>query len=139
MGPGFDSTVFSPYVDLKFVNDSDAHLLIETYFDQARATVTFKFYGTPDGRDVSFTEPVITDVVPHGPDIYEPDSDNQVQPGQAKKVDYAVDGAKITWERTVTRGGQVLIQEKVVSKYVPWQAVYRFGAGFTPPEGAIVR
>ena len=139
MGPGFDATVFSPYVDLKFVNDSDFHLLIETYFDQARATLTFKFYGTRDGRQVTFTEPVITDIVPHGPDIYEADPDNEVPAGQAKKVDYAVDGARISVSRTVTRNGEVLIQQKIVSKYVAWQAIYRYGPGFTPPEGAIVR
>jgi vancomycin resistance protein YoaR len=139
MGPGFDSTVFSPYVDLKFVNEFDSWLLIETYFDGARATLTFKFYGTPDGREVAFTEPVISDVVPHGPDIYEADTDNQVAAGQAKKVEYPVDGAKITWDRTVTLNGQTLIQETVVSKYVQWQAVYRYGPGFTPPEGSATR
>jgi vancomycin resistance protein YoaR len=139
MGPGFDATVFSPYVDLKFVNDTEGHLLIETYFNQAAATLTFKFYGTPDDREVTFSEPVISDVTPHGPDIYEADTENKVPAGQSVKVDYAVDGARIVADRTVTRGGQVLIQEQLVSKYVPWQAVYRFGQGFTPPEGAIVR
>jgi vancomycin resistance protein YoaR len=139
MGPGFDATVFSPYVDFKFVNDSDAYLLMETYFDQARATLTFKYYGTSDGRQVSFTEPVISDVTPHGPDIYEPDLDNKVPAGQTQKVDYAVDGAKISVERTVTRNGETLIHERILSKYVPWQAVYRFGPGFTPPQGAVVR
>ena len=139
MGPGFDATVFSPYVDLKFVNDSDTYLLIETYFSQSAATLTFKFYGTSDGRQVAFTTPVISDVVAHGPDIYEADPDNQVAAGKAVKVDYAVDGAKIISHRTVTRNGQVLIDEDLVSKYVPWQAVYRYGPGFTPPEGAEVR
>ena len=139
MGPGFDATVFSPYVDLKFVNDSDTYLLIETYFSQSAATLTFKFYGTSDGRQVAFTTPVISDVVAHGPDIYEADPDNQVAAGKVVKVDYAVDGAKIISHRTVTRNGQVLIDEDLVSKYVPWQAVYRYGPGFTPPEGAEVR
>jgi vancomycin resistance protein YoaR len=139
MGPGFDATVFSPYVDLKFVNDSGHYLLIETYFNQAAATLTYKFYGTSDGREVSFTSPVITNVVTHGPDIYEADPDGEVPAGKSLKVDYAVDGATITFSRTVTRNGEVLIQERVVSKYVPWQAVYRYGPGFTPPEGAIVR
>jgi vancomycin resistance protein YoaR len=139
MGPGYDATVFSPYVDLKFVNDSDSYLLIETYFNQSAATLTFKFYGTSDGRQVTFATPVISDVVAHGPDIYEPDPDNEVAAGKAVKVDYAVDGAKIVSHRTVTRNGEVLIDEDLVSKYVPWQAVYRYGPGFTPPEGAEVR
>lgn len=139
MGPGFDAAVFSPLVDLKFFNDTDAHLLIETYFDQARATLTFKFYGTRDGREVSFSKPVIENVVPHGPDIYEPDPEGKLGEGKVRQVDYAVDGATITVQRIVTRAGQTLINERIVSKYQPWQAVYQFGPGFTPPEGAIVR
>jgi vancomycin resistance protein YoaR len=138
MGAGYDATVFSPYVDLKFVNDYDTYLLIETYYNQSAATLTFKFYGTPDGRQVTFATPVISDIVTHGPDIYEPDPDNQVAAGKALKVDYAVDGAKVVSHRTVTRNGQVLIDESLVSKYVPWQAVYRYGPGFVPPAGAEV-
>jgi len=139
MGPGFDAAVFSPLVDMKFFNDTDAHLLIETYFDQARATLTFKFYGRRDGREVSFSEPVIENLVPHGPDIYEPDPEGKLGEGKVRQVEYAVDGATITVRRTVTRAGQTLINERIVSKYQPWQAVYQFGPGFTPPEGAIVK
>ena len=139
MGPGFDATVFSPVVDMQFVNDTDAYLLIQTVFNQSAATLTFKYYGTSDGRQVEFTEPVIKEVTPHGPDIYEKATDGSVAPGKVIKVDYAVDGAKIVAGRTVTRNGEVLIDETIVSKYVPWQNVFRFGEGFVPPDGAIVR
>ncbi len=139
MGPGFDATVYSPYVDLKFVNDSDSYLLIETYFNRAAVTLTFKFYGKPDGRQVTFTKPVISDIVQHGPDIYEPDPDHKVPAGKAVQVDWAVNGAKIVSHRTVTRDGKVLIDEDLVSKYVPWQSVYNFGPGFVPPAGSEVR
>ncbi len=139
MGPGFDASVYSPWADLKFRNDLNSHLLIETYYDPVRVTLTFRFYGTPDGRVVTISRPTITDVVPHGPDVYEPDPEGEVPPGQVKQVEFAVDGATIWFTRTVTRGGQVLINERVVSRYVPWQNVFRYGPGFTPPEGAIVR
>jgi vancomycin resistance protein YoaR len=139
MGPGFDASVFSPYADLKFVNNSPGHLLIETVYDPTRMALTFKFYGTDDGRQVIISPPTITDVVPHGPDIYEPDPDNEVPAGKVKQVEYAVNGATVSFTRQVIRNGEVLINERVVSKYVPWQAVYRYGPGFVPPEGAIVR
>lgn len=138
MGAGYDASVFSPYADFKFTNDSPGHLLIETYYDPARVTLTFKFYGTPDGRVVNISPSTITDVTPHGPDIYERDTDNEVAAGKAKQVDYAVDGATISFTRNVTRNGETLIDEKVISKYVPWQSVFRFGQDFTPPEGVIV-
>ncbi len=138
MGAGYDAAVFTPYADFKFVNDSKSHLLIETYYDPAKVTLAFKFYGTPDGREVAISQSVVTDPVPHGPDVYEKDTDNEIAPGKSKQVDYAVDGATVSFARTVTRDGQTLLNEKVVSKYVPWQNIFRFAEGFTPPEGAVV-
>jgi vancomycin resistance protein YoaR len=139
MGPGFDATVFSPYADFKFVNDTSAHLLIETFYDPAKVTLTFRFYGTPDGREIAITPSTVSDIVPHGPDVYEPDADNEVPAAKARQVDFAVDGATISFKRTVTRGGEMLIDERVVSKYVPWQNVFRYGPEFKPPEGALVK
>jgi vancomycin resistance protein YoaR len=138
MGAGFDAAVFSPTADFKFRNDSPGHLIIETYYDPARVTLTFKLYGTADGRQVNISSSTITNVTPHGPDIYERDTDNEIAAGKAKQVDYAVDGATVSFTRQVTRNGETLINEKVTSKYVPWQNVFRFGEGFAPPEGAIV-
>jgi hypothetical protein len=45
----------------------------------------------------------------------------------------------VSFTRQVIRNGESLIDERVVSKYVPWQNVFRFGPDFTPPEGAIVK
>lgn len=138
MGPGFDATVFSPYVDLKFKNDTAGYLLIENYFNAA-GTLTFKFYGTPDSREVNIGKSTITKVVTHGPDIYEPDPEKKMAEKTVKQIDYAVDGATIVFDRVVKKDGKVTINEKFTSNYVPWQSVFRFGPGFTPPSGAIVR
>jgi len=138
MGAGFDASVFSPYADFKFVNDTKSALLVQTVFDPVRVTLTFRFFGTPDDRQVTISDSTIGDIKPHGPDIYEKDTDNEVSAGKAKQVDYAVDGATIWFTRQVTRGGQTLIDEKVTSKYVAWQSVFRFADGFTPPPGAEV-
>ena len=61
-----------------------------------------------------------------------------IEPGQVKQIDHAVDGATLTFERTVLRGGETLIDESITSKYVPWRNVFRFGPGFQPPAGAEV-
>lgn len=139
MGPGLDATVFSPIVDLKFRNDTPGHIVIETVYDGKNATLTFRFWGTSDGRQVSFSQPVIGAVVKHGPDIYEPDPEGKVAAGKSKQVDYAVDGATIRVNRTVRRDGAIVRQDAIASKYVPWQAVFRYGPGFTPPPGSILR
>ena len=126
-GPGLDATVFSPYVDFKFTNDTPYHLLIEAYANDAAGRLTFKFYSTSDGRQVTISDPIVENVVPHPPDKYE--EDPTLPAGVTKQVDYAVDGADVTVNRTVTRGGQVISQDRVFTKYQPWQAVFMVGTG----------
>jgi vancomycin resistance protein YoaR len=126
-GPGLDATVFSPYVDFKFTNDTPYHLLIETYANDQAGRLTFKFYSTSDGRQVTISQPSIENVVPHPPDKYE--DDPTLPAGQTKQVDYAVDGADVTVTRTVTRDGQVLSEDRVFTRYQPWQAIFKVGTG----------
>jgi vancomycin resistance protein YoaR len=126
-GPGLDATVFSPDVDFRFKNDTPYHLLIEAYANDAAGRLTFKFYSTPDGRQVTIAAPIVENVVPHPPDKYE--EDPTLAAGVTKQVDYAVDGADVTVNRTVTLNGQVISQDRVFTKYLPWQAVFMVGTG----------
>jgi vancomycin resistance protein YoaR len=129
-GAGMDATVFSPIVDFRFINDSQHYLLIETYSNRNAATLTWKFYSTGDGRTVQKDGPYISNVVPHGPAVYEEDPD--ITPGTTKQVDFAVDGADATVYRTVYRDGAALYQDTFVSHYLPWQAVYQVAPGYSP-------
>lgn len=56
MGHGMDATVYIGVSDLKFVNDTPGHLLIQSYVDGSEAY--FKFYGTNDGRTVAMEGPI---------------------------------------------------------------------------------
>jgi vancomycin resistance protein YoaR len=129
-GPGLDATVFVPEVDFKFKNDTPHHLLIETYLNTAAGRLTFKFYSTRDGREVAVSEPIVENVKPHGPDIIE--EDPTLPAGEKKQVDYAVDGADVTVKRTVTRGGAVVSEDVVFTRYLPWQAIFKVGPSPAP-------
>lgn len=129
-GAGMDATVFSPIVNFRFLNDSNHHLLIETYFNGSAATLTWKFYSTSDGRTVQKDGPYVSNRVPHGPPAYEENA--ALSPGQSKQVDYAVDGADVTVYRTVYRDGSLLYQDTFTSHYLPWQAVYQVAPGYVP-------
>lgn len=48
MGHGLDATIYPGVTDLKFLNDTPGHLLIQSYTEGAEAY--FKIYGTSDGR-----------------------------------------------------------------------------------------
>ncbi len=135
-GAGMDATVYAPLVDMRFTNDTPYYLLIETYVDTANATLTFRFYSTSDGRTVQKDGPYITNIVPHGPPLYEENA--ELSPGQSRQVDFAVDGADVTVYRTVYRDGQVLYEDTFFSQYIPWQAVYQVAPGYIPPGAARV-
>lgn len=126
-GPGLDATVYSPDIDFRFRNDTEHYLLIQTETDLDAGTVTFRFYGTNPGREVSLSEPEITNIVKHGPPIYEEDA--SLPKGVTKQVDWAIDGMEVTITRTVTAGDVVLRRDILQSRYKPWRAIYKVGTG----------
>lgn len=62
--PGFDATVYPPYTDLTFVNDTGQPLYIRTSIVGSRLLVDF--YGTANGRKVTVNGPFVTDRYPNG-------------------------------------------------------------------------
>jgi vancomycin resistance protein YoaR len=54
---GFDATVYDPRPDLRFINNTPNHLLIEAIVDGN--WLIFNFYGTDDGRKVEIKGPYI--------------------------------------------------------------------------------
>ena len=123
--PGMDATVFGPTVDLKFKNDTGHYILIQSNADLDNYALTFELYGTKDGRTVSITKPVISNMVAPPPDLYQ--DDPTLPMGKIVQTDFAAWGANVYFTRTVTKNGKVIISDKFVSNYQPWQAVYSRG------------
>lgn len=121
--PGLDATIFYPSVDFKFKNDTDKYLLIQTRV--AGTDLFIDLYGKKDGREVNLTKPVITNVQPAPPELRQ--DDPTLPKGTIKQVDWAASGATVNFKRTVTRNGQVIIDESYTSNYKPWQAVFLVG------------
>lgn len=131
-GPGMDATVYSPLVDLRFLNDTPHYLLIENYYNEANSSLTFKFYSTSMGRTIVKEGPVIENITPAKADIWELNEDLEL--GEVEQVDWAVEGADVTVARTVYNlYGDLLRQDSFVSHYVPWQNIYQYGPGTILP------
>lgn len=128
---GLDATVFVPLVDFKFVNDSPYWLLMETYFNAASRSLTWKFYSTSDGRSIEWETTGPQNVVEPDDPVYEENPD--LAEGEIKQVDWAADGADVTVTRTVYRDGQVLFSDSFVTHYMPWQDVFQYGPGTKIP------
>jgi vancomycin resistance protein YoaR len=123
--PGIDATIFVPSVDLKFKNDTGNYILIQSQVDLDNLSLAFYLYGTKDGREVSMTTPVVTNITPAPPDLYQ--DDPTLPKGEIKQTDFAAAGADVYFTRTVTKNGKQVIFDKFVSDYQPWQAIYLRG------------
>lgn len=122
---GMDATVYQPEPDLKFKNNTPAHILIQRVINYQTNTLTFHFYGTDDGRQTFINGPYITSQTPPPPPTYQ--DDPTLPKGQVKQIDTAHPGARTYFERTVKKGSKTLIKETVTSSYVPWPAVFLKG------------
>ena len=130
-GVGMDATVYSPWVDLKFVNDREYPLLIETEVVDADHRLIFRFYSTGDGRQVKQEGPEVTNETQPGPPIYQLDQD--LEPGTVVKWQSAVDGLTAVVTRKVfDAAGELVSEDRFVSKYDPRRAAYHYGPGYTP-------
>ncbi len=125
--PGLDATVYSPTTDLKFKNDTPAHILIQAYPDTQNLTLVFELYGTSDGRIATTTNPVITSSIAPGEDVYI--DDPTIPTGQTKQIEYKAWGAKVEFDYKVERNGEIIYEKTFYSNYKPWQAVYLRGTG----------
>ena len=123
--PGFDATIYVPSVDLRFKNDTDNHILIQTEIDPSYQRLTFFLYGTRDGRVVNMTKPIITNRTPAPPDLYQ--DDPTLQKGVIKQVDWKAEGSNVSFTREVIKNGKKIISDKFISNYVPWKSVYLRG------------
>lgn len=127
LGPGYDATVFFPSADLKFVNDTPGHILIQTKVDQKNFAMRYEIYGTSDGRVATVSAAKIYSQSAPLPTIYQ--DDPTLPLGTKKQVDWSASGAKVSFDYKVTRGGEILQDRTFYSTYQPWAAVYLVGTG----------
>lgn len=120
---GLDATVYLPTVDLSFKNDTAAYILMTSEVEGEDLRI--KFYGKSDGRTAELKGPTILSTSAAPPSLFQ--EDPTLPLGVRKQIDFAAGGASVVFERVVKRGDAVLYQDKFVSNYRPWRAVYLVG------------
>ncbi|MCB9148050.1 MAG: VanW family protein [Caldilineaceae bacterium] len=128
--PGLDATIYTPTVDFKFRNDTDAYLLIDPVVDAINGVITMNFYGTSPNRQVTIDEPVQTDIIQPEPPKYT--IDETLAAGQRKQVEWQAQGMTVEVTRTIVENGETRT-DTLKSKYRPWQAVFLVGPGTDVP------
>lgn len=124
--PGFDATIFIPSPDLKFINDTKHHILIQSVLDMDNRRLTYEIYGTSDGRKVNITNYRQWDSTPPPPDVWI--DDPTLPTGKVIKDEQAIRGLKTAFDWNVTdSNGNIIHQKTFQSNFAAWAAVYRRG------------
>lgn len=126
---GTDATIYPPYTDIKFVNDSPGALLIQTFID-AQDHAYFIYYGTRDDRVTEVIGPYTWGSTPPPPDKIE--YTTEIPAGTTRKVGERVPGIKAMWWRLVSFGGKET-EEAVTSLYEARPRFDQIGVEATSP------
>lgn len=123
--PGFDATIYTPSVDLRFTNDTPKHILIQTHVDEENRLLFFRLYGKKDNRMVEISDATVWDEAAPPEPRYE--DDPNLPEGEQRQIEYAAYGAKSRFTYKVTKNGKVAFEKEFFSSYRPWGAVFLVG------------
>ncbi|OGB75329.1 hypothetical protein A2810_01595 [candidate division Kazan bacterium RIFCSPHIGHO2_01_FULL_49_10] len=127
---GTDATIYPPSPDLKFINDSSGHIVMQTYIEGNN--LHFDFYGTKLDRKVVLEGPKIFNITQPPEPVYIETS--TIPEGETKQIDTAHRGADaILYRRIYDANGKEIRQEEFKSHYVPWPAKFLVGVKAAPP------
>ncbi|HAI98172.1 TPA: hypothetical protein DCL30_01345 [Candidatus Peribacteria bacterium] len=126
---GTDATIYPPYTDMRFLNDSPGAVLIQTYAENGIAY--FLYYGTRDNRETQIIGPYTWGRTAPPPDRTE--YTTEIPPGTTRKVGERVPGLHAVWYRIVRRGESEEIEE-VASVYEA--RPFYLQVGIEPPADA---
>ena len=130
--PGFDAAVYDPGVDLKFVNDSEHPILIQTHVDEEEMTLKFVMHGRSTKRWVRMLPAIAKNWVEHGPPL--PDKiDPELPLGERLQIEWAADGVETEIHREVVEDGNSRF-DHFKSRYRPWQERWVLGTRIVPPD-----
>jgi vancomycin resistance protein YoaR len=124
--PGFDATVYSGNIDLRFINDTPGHILLEFQSDSKKLYMTVKIYGTNDGRSSEIVNYKSWGYQAAPEPVYIPDP--SLPTGKTKQIDWASSGIKAEFTNIIRdKFGEVIREDYYYSNYRPWSAKYLQG------------
>jgi vancomycin resistance protein YoaR len=120
--PGFEATVFSPYKNLKFTNDTGSPLFLQVTWYLRSQRLEMNFYGPKPDRTVSVSKSFVFNVKP--PAAPRLQADDRVPYGRTRQIDSPENGMDVNIYRTVTMNTGEVRKDRTFSRYVPWGAIY---------------
>jgi vancomycin resistance protein YoaR len=125
--PGLDAAIFTGVYDLRFENDTDSYLLIESYVNLERQRLTVALYGKPTGRQVAMDFRVLEEIpAPSEPRYID---DPELPRGTTRKSDTARGGLRVEVYRSVSENGAQRARNTFPTEFKPWPDIYVRGTG----------
>lgn len=126
---GTDATIYDPWPDYRFKNDTGKHILIQARIEGTK--LYFDFWGTKDGRVAISTQPEIYNIV--APPAKKIIKTTDLAVGKERCTERAHNGADAKFNYSVKYPGQSeSVETTFYSHYIPWQEVCLLGV--TPEE-----
>jgi len=112
--PGTDATIYDGWPDFRFKNDTGHHMVVTTYMNANTGELTFTLWGTSDGRQGSYTPPVVSQWIGAGP--YKEIQTTDLPPGK-KECQGVHPGAVASFTYTRKLGNGEVVSRVFESKY----------------------
>ena len=129
---GKDAAVYEMHPDVRFINDTGSHILIQTHIQGD--DLIFEFWGTHDGREVYQSDSRIFNIT--SPPALKEVETLDLEPGERKCTEGAHPGADAEFDYKVTYPDGRVMEETFSSHYRAWGAVCLIGVDelSNPPE-----
>lgn len=121
--PGLDATIYSPYTDFRFVNDTNNYLLLQGRVENQQ--VIMELYGKKDGRTVNISEPTLTNKIPAPATKYT--ATTTLPLGVTKCYEAPHEGVTADVLYSINYADGTTKQKNFHSVYQPWQKVCLVG------------
>jgi vancomycin resistance protein YoaR len=122
-GPGLDATIYGPHPDLRFLNDTENYLLLQSKVEGDE--LIFEIYGQKDGRIAKVSEPTIFNRIAPPPPKYIPT--NELPLGQEQCTETARYGMSTEATYMVEYPDGTVREQVFNSTYRPWRKVCLIG------------
>lgn len=123
IGPGLDATIYDPFPDFKFKNDTSAHILIQGYVEDDKAR--FELYGTGDDRKSFIDGPHTLKETPSPDPVYI--ETQELAKGEKKKIDTAHPGGIAVATYKIEYPDGRMEEQEFKSYYRPWPEKWLVG------------
>jgi len=105
---GLDATVYPPSVEMKFLNDTENHFVMQSF--TLGSIAHYNFYGTKANRDVHMIGPYYSGW--RSPPPKKVEYSTNLAPGEVQVLGHANSGVNVTWYRYVTYNDEMEVDEE---------------------------